>query len=225
MEYQNVTLFPSQGCAGKRRKSWQLSKSSSLSGLMTRLLEELVSKRDAYDQARGSITWQCLKSLIWELVVTLAGAGRYLHEQAIKILHFLDTNVLLYAHDKSAGEKQQQAGAIVTAMWESGNGCLSVQVLQEFYVNITQKVAQRLDKEVALQIIKDLACWRIHVPDAAEVLKAIEIQIAYKISFWDAMVIRSAQAMRCQTLWTEDLQAGQVIAGVRAVNPFTSQSD
>jgi predicted nucleic acid-binding protein len=86
-------------------------------------------------------------------------------------------------------------------------------------------VAQRLDKEVALQIIKDLACWRIHVPDAADVLKAIEIQLAHKISFWDAMIIRSAQAMRCQTLWTEDLQAGQLIAGVRAVNPFALQGN
>ncbi len=142
-----------------------------------------------------------------------------------KDLQFLDTNVLLYAHDKSAGEKQNRAGAIVTAMWESGNGCLSVQVLQEFYVNITQKVAQRLDKEMALQIVTDLACWHIHVPDAADVLKAIEIQLAYKISFWDAMIIRSAQAMRCQILWTEDLQAGQIIAGVRVVNPFALQGN
>jgi predicted nucleic acid-binding protein len=142
-----------------------------------------------------------------------------------KDLQFLDTNVLLYAHDQSAGEKQHRAGSIVAAMWESGNGCLSVQVLQEFYVNITQKVAQRLDKEAALQIVADLACWRIHVPDAADVLKAIEIQLVYKISFWDAMIIRSAQAMRCQTLWTEDLQAGQTIAGVRAVNPFALQGN
>jgi predicted nucleic acid-binding protein len=133
---------------------------------------------------------------------------------------FLDTNVLLYAHDQSAGEKQTRAGSLIAAMWESGNGCLSVQVLQEFYVNITQKVAQPLDKKVALQLVADLACWRIHVPDAADVLKAIDIQLVYKISFWDAMIIRSAQAMRCQTLWTEDLQASQTITGVRTVNPF-----
>jgi predicted nucleic acid-binding protein len=137
-----------------------------------------------------------------------------------KDLQFLDTNVLLYAHDQSAGEKQRQAGAIVAAMWGSGKGCLSVQVLQEFYVNITQKVARRLDQEVALQLVADLACWRIHTPDAEDVLKAIDIQLVHKISFWDAMIIRSAQAMCCQTLWTEDLQAGQIIAGVRAVNPF-----
>jgi predicted nucleic acid-binding protein len=142
-----------------------------------------------------------------------------------KDLQFLDTNVLLYAHDQSAGEKQQRAGSIVAALWESGNGCLSVQVLQEFYVNITQKVAQRLEKATALQLVADLACWRIHVPDAADVLKAIDIQLAYKISFWDAMIIRSTQAMRCQTLWTEDLQTGQTIAGVRVVNPFALQGN
>ena len=144
---------------------------------------------------------------------------------ADKDVHFLDTNVLLYAHDMSAGEKQRQAAAIVTAMWQTGNGCLSIQVLQELYVNMTQKVARRLDKEMALQIIKSLACWRIHVPDAADIFKAIDIQIAHQISFWDAMIIRSAQAMHCQTLWTEDLQAGQVIAGVRTVNPFTGIRD
>jgi predicted nucleic acid-binding protein len=105
-------------------------------------------------------------------------------------------------------------------MWESGDGCLSIQVLQEFYVNITQKVARRLDQKVALELVADLACWRIHAPDAGDVLKAIAIQLEYKISFWDAMIIRSAQAMRCQTLWTEDLQPGQTIAGVRTVNPF-----
>jgi len=133
---------------------------------------------------------------------------------------FLDTNVLVYAHDRSAGEKHRRAGAMINDLWQSGSGCLSVQVLQEFYVTITQKVARRLDQELASQIVADLASWRVHAPEAADILKAIEIQRTYRLSFWDAMIIRSAQVVRCQILWTEDLQPGQSIAGIQVINPF-----
>lgn len=133
---------------------------------------------------------------------------------------FVDANVLVYAHDRSAGEKHYRAGSIIATLWKSGKGCLSVQALQEFYVTITQKVARRLDQELASQIVADLAFWRIHAPGAVDILRAIEIQQTHKISFWDAMIIRSAQVMRCQILWTEGLQADQEIAGIRIVNPF-----
>ena len=90
---------------------------------------------------------------------------------------FLDTNVLVYAHDRSAGLKQHQAQILLQQLWEARTGCLSIQVLQEFYVIVTQKVAQPLESEAAARIVSDLASWRIHAPKAKDVLGAIDLQV------------------------------------------------
>ncbi|MGQ9496767.1 MAG: PIN domain-containing protein [Desulfotomaculales bacterium] len=134
---------------------------------------------------------------------------------------FVDTNTLVYAHDTSAGEKHARAKALVTALWQSGNGCLSVQVLQEFYVTVTQKVKKPLAPERASRIIAYLSNWRVHTPDAGDVLEAIRIHRRYAISFWDAMIIRSAEALDCRVIWSEDLNPGQYCGEVRVANPFS----
>ena len=134
---------------------------------------------------------------------------------------FVDTNVLVYAHDTSAGEKHARAKALVTELWQSGNGCLSVQVLQEFYVTVTQKVRKPLSREMAARIIEYLSHWQVHTPDAGDVLEAIRIHRRYSLSFWDAMIIRSAQALGSNVIWSEDLNAGQDYGGVMVVNPFS----
>ncbi|AEG16700.1 hypothetical protein Desku_3210 [Desulfofundulus kuznetsovii DSM 6115] len=134
---------------------------------------------------------------------------------------FVDTNVLVYAHDTSAGEKHARAKALVAELWQSGNGCLSVQVLQEFYVTVTQKVRKPLAPETASRIIEYLSNWRVHTPDAGDVLEAIRIQQRYAISFWDAMIIRSAQALDCRVIWSEDLNPGQYYGEAKVVNPFS----
>ena len=136
-------------------------------------------------------------------------------------LEFIDTNVLIYAHDLSAGQKHVQAKALIRELWESRSGCLSVQVLQEFYVNITQKVAKPLTPEAAAQIIAEVAVWEVHRPGADEVLDAIAVQDRYQISFWDAMIVASASHLGCKTLWSEDLNPGQVYEQLVVVNPFT----
>ncbi len=133
---------------------------------------------------------------------------------------FLDTNILVYAHDKSAGDKHQQAKDLVQKLWDSGTGCLSIQVLQEFYVTVTRKVAQPLDVELAVRIVEDLAYWKIYAPDTKDVLGAIDLQQRYMISFWDAMIIWSAAQLRCQIIWSEDLNPGQTYEGVQLLNPF-----
>ncbi len=133
---------------------------------------------------------------------------------------FVDTNILLYAHDSSAGTKRDQARALVEQLWESREGCLSVQVLQEFYVNVTRKIAKPLDTETAKEIIADLSRWHLHVPAAHDVLGAIGIHERTGISFWDAMIVRSAAEMGCAVLYSEDLNAGQEYSGVRAENPL-----
>jgi predicted nucleic acid-binding protein len=135
-------------------------------------------------------------------------------------LQFVDTNILIYAHDLSAGSKHTRARGLVRALWQSGEGCLSAQVLQEFYVNVTQKVAKPLATEVAAQLIAGLAVWQIHRPGVEDVLDAIRLQDCYQLSFRDAMIVGSAVQLGCQTLWTEDLNPGQVYERVTVLSPF-----
>jgi len=135
-------------------------------------------------------------------------------------LQFVDTNVLIYAHDLSAGPKNTDAQELMQKLWQSRDGCLSVQVLQEFYVNITQKVVKPLASEVAAQIIADLSVWLVHRPGAEDVLDAIRLQSRYRISFWDAMIVASAIQLGCLTIWSEDLNPGQVYDQVTVLSPF-----
>jgi predicted nucleic acid-binding protein len=133
---------------------------------------------------------------------------------------FVDTNVLLYAHDDSAGAKQDQARALVGRLWESRDGCLSVQVLQEFFVNVTRKIAKPLSVETATEIVADYSRWYLHVPAADDVLAAISIHQRTELSFWDAMIVRSAAEIGCAVLYSEDLNDGQEYSGVHVENPF-----
>jgi predicted nucleic acid-binding protein len=132
---------------------------------------------------------------------------------------FVDTNILVYAHDDSAGSKQDQARALLEQLWESRDGCLSVQVLQEFFVTVTRKIAKPLDAEAAKEIVADFSSWHVHVPAADDILAAIGIHQRSGISFWDAMIVRSAAEIGCAVLYSEDL-AGQEYSGVGVENPL-----
>lgn len=133
---------------------------------------------------------------------------------------FVDSNVLVYLHDRSAGSKQSRAREIVDELWESRRGCLSIQVLQEFYVNVTRKVPRPLSPETARGAMDSLSVWTLHHPRFADLIAASEVQERYQISFWDGMIVRSAVALSCGVIWSEDLNDGQVYEGVRVVNPF-----
>jgi len=135
---------------------------------------------------------------------------------------FVDTNVLIYAHDVSAGPKHARAKQLLADLWAQGRGCLSIQVLQEFYVNITAKVQRPLDPETARQRVEDLSYWIIHSPTADDVVAAIRLQQTARLSFWDALVIVSALRLECRVLWSEDLNRGQTIDGLAISNPFTT---
>ncbi len=136
-------------------------------------------------------------------------------------LQFVDTNVLVYAHDVSAGEKYERAAKLIEDLWENENGCLSVQVAQEFYTTITSKVKKPLESETAAELLRAFSAWKTHAPDMRDVLRAIEIQRRYRISFWDAMILASAIKLNCDVLWSEDLNDGQVYDGVKVINPFS----
>ena len=136
-------------------------------------------------------------------------------------LRFMDTNILVYAYDRSAGRKHTAAARLVEQCWEIENGCLNIQVLQEFYVTVTQKIARPLEYRTARQVIADLAQWHIHVPEAKDILQAIDLQETYQLSFWDAMVLQSATSLGCAQLLSEDLSHGETYGAVKVINPFT----
>jgi len=142
-------------------------------------------------------------------------------ESQAEQLRFIDTNILVYAYDRSAGRKHTAAAQLVDQCWDDENGCLSIQVLQEFYVTVTRKIAKPLENQAARQLIADLAHWRIHVPEANDVLLAIDMQHTYSLSFWDTMILQSATKLGCRQLVSEDLSHGETYGAVQVINPFT----
>jgi predicted nucleic acid-binding protein len=136
---------------------------------------------------------------------------------------FVDANVLVYAEDASAGAKRDRALDLLERLWSSRTGCLSVQVLQEFFVIVTRKVPKPLSAEAAEDRVRDLSRWTVFAPDASHVLSAIGLARRHKLSFRDAMIVESAAQLGCSTLWSEDLQDGVQLRGTRVRNPFTPQ--
>jgi predicted nucleic acid-binding protein len=136
---------------------------------------------------------------------------------------FVDANVLVYAFDASAGRKQQRAKALLDRLWQDGTGCISVQVLQEFFVTVTRKVASPLPVDDAKARVRELATWRVFAPTAEDVVAAIELHTQARLGFWDAMIVLAAAESSCDVLWTEDLSDGQLLRGVRVRNPFAGK--
>ena len=120
----------------------------------------------------------------------------------------------------AAGMKRERAAEKLRQLWDTGGGRLSVQGLQEFYVNVTRKVAHPLSPDAAAQIIADLAVWQIHRPGVDDVLNAVRMQQRYQLAFWDAMILTSAHRLGCEVVWSEDLNAGQAYESMQVRNPF-----
>ena len=133
---------------------------------------------------------------------------------------FVDANVLVYSYDASAGKKKVAAEALLARLWEAGSGCLSVQVLQEFFVTVTGIVAEPLSVDEAAERVLEFSAWIVFAPAANDVVRAIELQKLSKLNFWDAMIVHAAAELGSSVLWTEDLSDGQLIRGVRIRNPF-----
>lgn len=133
---------------------------------------------------------------------------------------FLDTNVLVYAHDRSAGDKRRRALRLIEEVATRENGALSIQVLQEFFVTVTTKLPNPLPVHDAAAIISDLGALPTHAPGVTDVLAAVDIHDRLRVSFWDAMILRSASALRCAVVWSEDLAHGRRYDGLEVRNPF-----
>ena len=133
---------------------------------------------------------------------------------------FLDTNIIIYAYDSSAGKKHEVAREILTGLWDSGLGVISTQVLQEFFINVTKKIPKPIDIDLAKGIIGDFLKWDVVVNDGESLLDAIDILVEYKYSFWDSMIIQAAVKGGAELLLTEDLEDGKVVKGVKIRNPY-----
>ena len=133
---------------------------------------------------------------------------------------FVDTNILIYAHDVDAKAKHDVARSILRELWSARTGVLSLQVLQEFYVNVTRKIASPLPMEAARLVVNSYAIWCTETTPS-EIASAFRIEDESRIGFWDALVVASAVKCGATRILSEDLNAEQMIAGVRIENPFS----
>ena len=136
---------------------------------------------------------------------------------------FIDTNVLIYAHDIDANAKHKIAKEVLQELWSERTGILSAQVLQEFYVNVTRKIPSPLSKDLARLVVSSYAIWCLETTPT-EILAAFRIEDESRIGFWDALIVSSAAKLGATRILSEDLNAGQRIAGILVVNPFVGIS-
>lgn len=132
---------------------------------------------------------------------------------------FLDTNVLIIADDASAGAKTGLAREIILGHLAAGTGVISTQVLQEYFVVATRKIG--VAPEIARRKIELFAGFEVVGVTVPLLLGAVDLLRLRGLSFWDALIVHAASVAGCAVLLSEDLNAGQVMEGVRTVNPFS----
>jgi predicted nucleic acid-binding protein len=131
---------------------------------------------------------------------------------------FFDTNVIIYADDRSAPAKQRRALELLAEHRRAGTGIVSLQVLQEYFVTATRKL--HVEPSVARRKVELLAEFEVAIPQVADVLAAIDFHRLHGFSFWDALIVRMAQQAGCRVLFSEDMQSARQVEGLQVVNPF-----
>ena len=137
---------------------------------------------------------------------------------------FVDTNILMYAHDASAGAKHDRAKALVEELWRDRTGVVSTQVLQELAVNLRRKAGRPLDAKATRDIVTDYLTWQVVVNSGESILDALDLEARYRISFWDALVLQAANASGAEVLYSEGLSDRQTYGSVRVVNPVRAKA-
>lgn len=135
---------------------------------------------------------------------------------------FLDTNIIVYANDVSAKGKQDIARKLIAEALRKGNAAISSQVLSEFWVTVTRKLALPLERALAERQLAGLAAFPVVAIDLGIVFSAARIQVRYDISYWDAQIIGAALQAGCTVLYSEDMRNGGVYDGLRVQNPFSA---
>ena len=138
----------------------------------------------------------------------------------MKDKYFVDTNILVYAHDRSTGVKHLRAQKLLEDLWDSGQGVLSTQVLQELCINLRRKAGNPLPVEEVRRLIREYSAWEVITNTPESVLRALEIEMRFKISFWDALILQAAEYAGTSILYSEDLAARQHYGAIQVVNPL-----
>ncbi len=133
---------------------------------------------------------------------------------------FVDTNLLVYAHDRGAGAKFDQARRLVAELWENRSGVLSTQVLQEFYINVRRRAAHPISRREARSVLEDYMTWEVVVNTGDSILSAVELERRHHLSFWDALIVQAASNSGADRLLSEDFQHGRRFGTLRVLNPF-----
>lgn len=133
---------------------------------------------------------------------------------------FVDTNVLVYARDESAGEKQQRAARWLELLWRRRDGRLSYQVLNQFYVTVTQKLSPGMEAGAAWADVQAFYAWKPRAIDRPVLELAFHLVMHLSLSWWDSLILAAARLEECSYLLSEDLQAGLEFDGTRVVDPF-----
>ena len=133
---------------------------------------------------------------------------------------FIDTNILVYSVDQSPAEKDKHAQAVELLAAQPDALAISTQVLQEFYVVTTRKLKQPLSEERAAAALLGLARLTVVSVDTTLVLAAADTSRTARLSLWDSLIIEAASRAGCDRVLSEDLNAGQIVHGVRIENPF-----
>lgn len=131
---------------------------------------------------------------------------------------FIDTNLVVYANDRSSGKKQARAIEVIATLMRLKAGAVSIQVLQEYANVALTKLKQ--ESAIVLRQIKLLESLIVVVPTPDMVRRSIEIRNAYPLSFWDASIVAAAESEGCPFLLSEDLNADQYYSTVQVLNPF-----
>jgi predicted nucleic acid-binding protein len=138
---------------------------------------------------------------------------------------FVDTNILVYARDKSDPAKQSRAAEILAALWRNRTGRLSAQILHEYYVTVTWKLKPGLSRPEARQDVRDLLEWNPRPVSEGVLEGAWEIEDRWKLSWWDSLVVASALDSGATTLLSEDMQDGLAIHSLKILDPFSETFD
>ena len=134
---------------------------------------------------------------------------------------FIDSNILVYGQDARHPEKQRRAQALAAQLVEAGNGVISTQVLQEFYVAATGKIG--VAPLAAKAVLKAFSAFEIVQVTPELVQEAVDCSVLNRVSFWDALIAAAAAAAGCSVLYSEDFNSGQTLLGVKVVNPFEAE--
>jgi predicted nucleic acid-binding protein len=132
--------------------------------------------------------------------------------------YFVDTNVLVYADDRSAGVKRDRARELIRSALRDGRARLSTQVLAEYFAVATRKLG--LSSAAARRRVEIYAALTVLRPSVDDLLAAIDLHRLHELSIWDALIVRSARSSGCRMLYSEDLQHGRSFDGVLVVDPF-----